>query len=322
VKKILVTGANGFVGRHLCAYLLKQGYEVRAAVRHKLPKWQVCEQVAVGDIHAHTQWHDALDGVDGVIHLAGRAHVMKQNSNDALALFRQVNVEGSQRLAQQALAAGVQRMIYLSSIKVNGERSAQRPLTSDDRPAPEDPYGRSKWEAEQALTALTLGHSMALVIVRPVLIYGHGVKGNLLRLSGLIRKGWPLPLRSINNRRSLVSIENLLDFLHCCLQHQAAVGEVFLVADHEDLSTPQLIEKMAKAMGYSPRLVPFPVVLLRLIGYLTGRSADVERLCGDLSVDISKNEQLLGWTPKVSVDEALGLMFPSEDLVEIGTERS
>lgn len=308
MTKVLVTGANGFVGRHLCPYLLSQGYSVRAAVRQTQPDWTICEQLAVGDISASSDWSGALEGVDCVVHLAGRAHVMRELADAPLTLFRQVNVEASRRLAQQAAEAGVKRLVYLSSIKVNGERSTERPLRADDQAAPEDAYGLSKWEAEQALRAIAEQAELSLVIVRPVLVYGHGVKGNLQSLARWIRRGLPLPLGLVDNRRSLVSIQNLLDFLTTCLQHPAADGEVFLVADGDDLSTPELIRRLAQAMGVSSRLLPMPLSILRLIGKISGRSAAIERLCGDLQVDIEKNRQLLGWTPKVSVEAALKQM--------------
>ncbi|MES9862602.1 MAG: SDR family oxidoreductase [Candidatus Thiodiazotropha sp. LLP2] len=305
MKRVLVTGATGFVGVQLCPFLVSKGYEVRAGVREKQADWTICEQVALGDISADTDWSKALDAVDAVIHLAGRAHVMRESTEDPLLLFRQVNVEGSRGLARQAAEAGVRRLIYLSSIKVNGERSDDHPLTADDPAAPEDAYGQSKWEAEQALNQVAAEVDMALVILRPVLVYGPGVKGNMQSLVNWIRKGLPLPLGRIENQRSLVSIENLLDFITTCLDHPGAADEVFLVADGEDLSTPQLIRKLAYAMGVSPRLLPVPVMLLRLLGRLSGRSSAIDRLCGNLQVDISKNRKLLGWRPKVTVETAL-----------------
>ncbi|MEW8626800.1 MAG: SDR family oxidoreductase [Candidatus Thiodiazotropha sp.] len=305
MKSILVTGANGFVGSHLCPYLVDQGYSVRAAVRRKQTDWDVCEQSLVGDISASSDWRQALQGVDSVIHLAGRAHVMRESSDDPLALFRQVNVEASLRLAEQAAAAGVRRFIYLSSIKVNGESSSLKPLAADDPARPEDAYGQSKWEAEQALVSCLAASDTELVIVRPVLVYGAGVKGNLQRLVRWIRKGVPLPLAAVENRRSLVGIDNLLDFLQLCIEHPAAAGEAFLVADGEDLSTPQLIRCLAEAMGVTAKLFPLPIAMLRLLGRLSGRSAAIDRLCGDLQVDLEKNRRLLAWTPKRSVEAGL-----------------
>ncbi|MES9942220.1 MAG: SDR family oxidoreductase [Candidatus Thiodiazotropha sp. 6PLUC2] len=305
MKKVLVTGASGFVGTQLCPFLISQGYDVRAGMREKKTDWTICEQAVLGEITAATDWRKALEGVDVVVHLAGRAHVMRESTGDPLTLFRKVNVEGSRSLARQAAEAGVKRLIYLSSIKVNGERSTDHPLAADDPAAPEDAYGQSKWEAEQLLREITAEADMELVILRPVLVYGPGVKGNMQSLVGWIRKGLPLPLGRVENRRSLVSIENLLDFIAISLDHTGAAGEVFLVADGEDLSTPQLIRKLAQAIGVTPRLIPVPMMLLRLLGEVTGRSSAIDRLCGNLQVDISKNRRVLGWTPKVTVEAAL-----------------
>ncbi|MCG7921867.1 MAG: SDR family oxidoreductase [Candidatus Thiodiazotropha lotti] len=313
MKKILVTGANGFVGTHLCPYLLDQGYSVRAALRSRQAAWQVGEQTVVGDISADSDWQQALQGVDSVIHLAGRAHVMRESTDDPLSLFRQVNVVGSLRLAEQAMVAGVRRFVYLSSIKVNGESSSAKPLAADDPAKPEDAYGQSKWEAEQALKDYLANGDMELVIVRPVLVYGAGVKGNLQSLVRWIRNGVPLPLAGVENRRSLVGIDNLLDFLQLCIEHPAAAGEAFLVADGEDLSTPRLIRMLAQAMGVKAKLFPLPNRVLRLLGRLSGRSAAIDRLCGDLQVDLDKNRRLLGWTPKQSVEAGLRDMIGGMD---------
>ncbi|MCU7867521.1 MAG: SDR family oxidoreductase [Candidatus Thiodiazotropha sp. (ex Lucinoma borealis)] len=308
MNSVVVTGASGFIGQHLCQYLVSQGYKVRAAMRCHCRGWKVCDQVAVGNIDNGTDWHTALDGIDTVIHLAARVHVMQESEADPVSAFRQVNVDGSCALARQAAVAGVRRLIYISSIKVNGERTRGTPFCADDDTTPEDPYGQSKWEAEQALKEIAQKTGLELVIIRPVLIYGSGVKGNLQRLTGLIRRGLPLPLASVSNRRSLLSIDNLLDFLRCCIDHPAAAGEVFLVADGNDLSTPQLIRKLATAMGLSARLIHMPVGLLQFAGRITGRSAIIERLTDDLQVDIEKNKKLLGWKPVIDVDSALAAM--------------
>jgi nucleoside-diphosphate-sugar epimerase len=312
VSRLLVTGANGFVGRLLCPDLLQRGHEIRAAQRQIQPGDSAYEQVAVGDIDECTDWGPALQGVETLIHLAGRAHVMQEASEDPLSLYRQVNVAGSRCLAQQAAAAGVRRLIYLSSIKVNGERTGEHPFRETDAPAPEDAYGLSKWEAEQALQKVASETGLELVIVRPVLIYGPGVKGNLLRLSRLIRRGFPLPLKSIDNRRSLLGIDNLLAFLDVCVTHPAAAGEVFLISDGVDFSTPELIRAMAAAMGLKPRLLPFPPGWLRGLAGLLGRSTEVERLCGNLQVDIGKSARLLGWHPVVPVTDGLRQMLQAE----------
>lgn len=305
MNRILVTGANGFIGGHLCRYLGSRGHGVRAAFRQPMPDWDLCEQIAVGEIDGDTDWGAALAGMDTVVHLAARVHVMEESAADPLAAFRRVNLAGSSSLARQAAEAGVKRLIYLSSVKVNGERTHGAPFKADDPPGPEDPYGISKWEAEQALLRIAAQTGLELVILRPVLVYGAGVKGNLARLTAIISRGLPLPLAGIANRRSLLSIQNLLDFTGCCIDHPDAAGEIFLLADGEDLSTPELIRKLAKAMGRQARLFPLPVILLRLAGKLTGRSSMVARLTEDLQVDLTKNRERLGWVPVVKTDQAL-----------------
>jgi nucleoside-diphosphate-sugar epimerase len=312
VNRILITGANGFVGEHLCRYLGSKGYAVRAALRQHLPDWRLCEQVSVGEIGEATEWGDALEGMNTVIHLAARVHVMQESEADPLAAFRRVNLAGSIRLAHQAANAGIKRLIYLSSIKVNGERTHGKAFKADDPPSPEDPYGLSKWEAEQALQQIARQSGLELVILRPVLVYGAGVKGNLERLMAMIRRGLPMPLSGIANHRSLLGIENLLDFTQCCIDHPNASGEVFLVADGEDLSTPELIEKLANAMGCRARLFPVPLALLRLAGRLTGRVPMVARLTEDLQVDLAKNRALLGWAPAMKPEQGLQQMVRAD----------
>jgi UDP-glucose 4-epimerase len=313
VSTILVTGANGFVGEHLCRYMLNNGYTLRAALRQTMPHWKLCEQIAVGGIDGSTDWRGALDGMDTVVHLAARVHVMRESESDPLAAFRRVNVEGSIALAHQAAKAGVKRLIYLSSIKVNGERTCGEPYKADDEPRPEDAYGISKWEAEQALKQIAEQTGLELVILRPVLVYGAGVKGNFQRLMSLVRRDLPLPLGGISNRRSFLSIQNLVDLVHCCIEHPSAAGEVFLASDGEDLSTPQLIRKMAQAMDCRARLFTMPVMLLRLAGWMTGRSSMIARLTEDLQVDLTKNRERLGWTPVMDMDRALLEMVSADN---------
>ncbi|MBT2970277.1 MAG: hypothetical protein B6D72_14095 [gamma proteobacterium symbiont of Ctena orbiculata] len=312
---VLVTGANGFVGKHLCRYLPTKGYAVRAAQRVCQPDSNLAEQVAIGDIDGTTDWSGALVGVDTVVHLAARVHVMRESEDDPLAAFRRVNVEGTAALGRQAVAAGVRRMIYLSSIKVNGEKTHGVPFSADDDAGPEDAYGISKWEAEQALRQIALETGLELVIIRPVVIYGAGVKGNLQRLMSLIRRGVPLPLGGIQNRRSFLSVGNLLDFLRCAIDHPAAAGELFLLADGEDLSTPQLIRKLSKVMGCGVKLFPMPLSLLQFAGWLTGQSPVIARLTEDLQVDIAKNRDRLDWTPVVDMDQAL------QEMVDVNSRR-
>jgi nucleoside-diphosphate-sugar epimerase len=278
---------------------------VRAALRHHLPDWRLCEQTVVGEIDGTTDWSGALEAVDTVVHLAARAHVMRESEADPLAVFRRVNLAGSSVLARQAAQVGVKRLIFLSSVKVNGERTYGEPFRADDMPSPEDAYGISKWEAEQALQQIAEQTGLELVIVRPVLVYGAGVKGNLERLMAMIRRQLPLPLAGVANRRSLLSIQNLLDFTRCCIDHPDAAGEIFLLADGEDLSTPELIRKLAHAMGCRTRLFPVPLTLLRLGGKLTGHSSMVARLTQDLQVDLRKNRERLGWTPVMKTGRAL-----------------
>jgi nucleoside-diphosphate-sugar epimerase len=314
VNNILVTGANGFVGNHLCRYLHANGLSVKAALRRNIPDWEICEQIAVGTIDGATDWSGALDGMDAVVHLAARVHVMRESEADPLAAFRRVNVDGTVTLARQAAQAGVKRLIFMSSIKVNGERTTGVPFTADDEPGPEDAYGTSKWEAEQALRKVAEQTGLELVIVRPVVVYGAGVKGNLERLMLVIKRDLPLPLAGITNRRSFLCIQNLLHFTHCCIEHPDAKGEVFLVADGEDLSTPDFIRKLAQAMECRARLFPVPVTLLRLAGWMTGRSPMIARLTEDLQVDLTKNSLRLGWSPVIDTDRALREMMSADNV--------
>lgn len=313
MKSVLVTGATGFVGEHLCRYMLTNGYQVRAALRDNSPRWGLCEHAEVGDIDDATDWRTALEGMDTVVHLAARVHVMQESDPDPLAAFRRVNVTGSSVLARQAAEVGVKRLIYMSSVKVNGERTDGQPYSADDPVHPQDAYAVSKWEAEQALKQIAEQTGLELVIVRPVLVYGAGVKGNLERLMTLVRTGVPLPLGGITNRRSLLSIQNLLDFIRCCIDHPDAAGEVFLVADGEDLSTPELIHKLAHVMQCRTRLFPVPLTLLRFAGWMTGRSSMIARLTEDLQVDLAKNRAKLGWSPVIGVEQALLEMVSAEN---------
>lgn len=304
--KILITGANGFVGRPLCAELLRREGHVRAAMRTaKLPIAGV-EVAIVGGIDGETDWGEALHGVDVVIHLAARVHVMSDTSNDPLTEFRRVNLHGTENLARQAVALGVKRMVYVSSIKVNGEATSGRKKFNEmDVSNPQDPYGVSKWEAEQALHQVAVETGLEVVIVRPPLVYGAGVKGNFAQMLKILTKGLPLPLASVNNQRSLVYVENLVDFLILCATHPDAIGQTFLVGDGEDVSTSDLLRKLGIAMGYSAHLIPVPMFLLQAGALLLGKRDVAQRLCGSLQVDISKAQSLLGWKPPFSLDEGL-----------------
>ena len=303
---ILVTGANGFVGKSLCVELLRQDQAVRAVTRSATRQAENIEAVSVCTIDGETDWTHALPGVDVVIHLAARVHVMKDTASDALAEFRRVNVEGTLNLARQSVEAGVQRFIFISSIKVNGEGTLLgHPYTAEDQPSPIDPYGISKREAEDALRQLASATGMEVVIIRPPLIYGPGVKANFQSMMRWLDKGIPLPLGAIHNQRSLVALDNLIDLIVTCIHHSAAANQIFIAGDGEDLSTTELLQRMAAALDKKAWLIPVPSFLLAWGARLIGRQAMAQRLCGSLQVDISKARDLLDWKPPVSVDEAL-----------------
>ena len=306
-QRVLVTGATGFVGRCLVPDLFVAGYGVRASVRAPATvKWlNNVDTVAIAGINGQTDWCMGLDGVDTVVHLAARVHVMHDSAADPLAAFRAVNVAGTARLARAAAQVGVRRFVFLSSIKVNGEETNSAPYNEAMPVNPQDAYAVSKWEAEQALHAVSAETGMQVVILRSPLVYGPGVGGNFLRLLKLIERGVPLPLASINNRRSMIYIGNLADALIACATHPAAAGNTYLVSDGEDVSTPQLIGGLARLMGSSARLWPFPSTLLRSAGRLTGKAAEVERLIGSLQVDSSRIRNELDWIPPFAVDQGL-----------------
>lgn len=307
--RCLITGGNGFVGRALTSHLLGLGYGVCLPLRQPQRADQIAgvETVDIGSLSSEIDWTVALRSVDQVVHLAARVHVMNDKSSDPLAEFRQVNVEGTANLARQAAAAGVRRFVYLSSIKVNGTFTQEgRPFTADDAPAPEDPYGVSKSEAEQFLRQIATETGMEVVIIRPPLVYGPGVKANFESLMRWLARGVPLPLAAVTqNRRSLVALDNLVDLIMTCLNHPAAANQTFLVSDGEDLSTAALLESMGAAMGKPARLFYLPPALLKLGATGLNKPGIYQRLCGSLQLDIAKTRQLLGWTPPVSVYEGL-----------------
>ena len=304
---VFLTGATGFIGQALQAQLRSSSHIPFAMVRtSQCYLNSKSKSVAVGDINATTKWGEALYGAGAVIHLAARVHVMRDIVADPLAEFLRVNTEGTLNLARQAATAGVRRLVYLSSIKVNGETTVpDRPFTSKDLAAPQDPYGISKHEAEVGLREITRTTGMQVVIIRPTLVYGKGAKGNFKSLMKLVASGIPLPLASIHNLRSFVGIDNLVDFIITCLEHPAAANETFMVSDGEDLSTPDLIRRMARAMNRPARLLPVPKSVLMAAANILGKGDIAHRLCGNLQVDISKSRTLLGWNPPISVDEGL-----------------
>lgn len=306
---MVVTGANGFVGQALSNALISNGLPLRRAMRIVLEQEgrvdRPSETVRVDSLGPNTDWSQALKDADCIIHLAARTHVMREESPDAFAAYRAVNVAGTEKLARDAAAQGVRRLVFLSSVKVNGERTPDGPCTEDDMPRPEDAYGISKWEAEQALWKIAADTGLEVVVLRAPLVYGAGVKGNFLRLMSMVARGWPLPLASVHNKRSLVYLGNLVDALIAAAQSPAAAGHTYLVSDGEDMSTPELIRGIAKALDVPPRLFALPVPLLRAGCSLIGRGAEAARLTDSLQVDTSRIRRELGWHPPFSVGQGL-----------------
>jgi nucleoside-diphosphate-sugar epimerase len=296
-----VTGAAGFVGRAVCQHLEHHGFAVRRAVRHAVPglagAW-------AGEIGPHTEWGPVLNGIDLVVHLAARVHVARETGPEPMAEYRRVNVEGTRRLAEAAAAAGVRRFIYLSSVKVHGE-GAPKKYTEADLPGPEDDYGLSKWEAEQALREVGARTGMEWTVLRPPLVYGPGVGANFLRLMRAVAHRRPLPLGAVRNARSLVFVGNLVDALRLCLTHPGAANATFLVRDGEDLSTPELARRIARALGVAPVLFPVPVGWLRTLARLLGREHAIRRLVDSLQVDDALIRRRLAWHPPYEVDHGL-----------------
>jgi len=307
---ILVTGASGFLGGALVERLAADNASacVVAAVRRLAVTFSKrVKLIQVGDLLPTTNWSTVLEGVSTVVHCAARVQVMTDNSSDPLAEFRQVNVESTANLARQSAAAGVKRFVFLSSIKVNGEvTEAGQPFTADDVPAPEDAYGVSKHEAEQLLWQITAETGMEVVIIRPPLVYGPGVKANFQSMMRWLARGVPLPLAAVTeNRRSLVALGNLVDLIVTCLNHPAAANQTFLVSDGEDLSTAELLKRLGASMGHPARLFYLPTGLLKLGVAVVRKPGIYQRLCGSLQLDIAKTRQLLGWNPPMSVDDGL-----------------
>jgi len=303
---ILITGANGFVGRALCAELLRCGHAVRGALRQEGGRalMEGVGPIVVGAINADTDWKAALATCNVVVHLAARVHVLDDTASDPLAAFRSTNTVATLNLARQAAQAGVKRFVFISSIKVNGE-GRDAPYRETDAAAPEDAYAISKWEAEQGLRQIERETGMEVVILRPPLVYGPGVKANFQRLLQVVRRGWPLPLGAIHNRRSLLYLGNFVDAIRLGIEHPAAAGQTFLLDDGEPVSTPQLIRALARAMGRPARLLAVPVGMLEFAGALLGKRAAVARLTGSLWVDGSAIRTHLGWVPPFSMAAGL-----------------
>jgi nucleoside-diphosphate-sugar epimerase len=313
-NSLLVTGGTGFLGQALLHKLLNAGRgPLIAAVRQKKTNLPCEVKVEwVSEFGSTTDLTACLQEVGVVIHCAARVHVMKDETNDPLLEYRRDNVQGTLALAEQALKAGVRRFIYISSIKVNGEQTASNiPFHAEDIPAPEDDYGISKLEAEQGLVALARNTSMDMVIIRPPLVYGPGVKGNFATMVHLLRKGIPLPFGAVHNKRSMVALENLVDFIALCAdldRSPRAANEVFLISDGEDISTTDLLRKVAKAYEVAPCLLPVPASWISALLRLLGMRTMADRLLGSLIVDSSKAQDLLGWKPVVSMGEQLKKM--------------
>ncbi len=308
MTKILITGATGFVGRALFENLKsKKKYLIHLTSRTNQEKlFEGAKTFNIGEIDRNTNWKDALDGVSCIVHCAARAHMMEKKQRDSLNSYRRINVDGTRNLAKQAAAIGIKRFIFLSSVKVNGEETiASNSFKYDDIPLPKDAYGISKWEAEQELLEIYKKTGLELVIIRVPLIYGARVKGNFLRLLDLIYKQIPLPLFNINNSRSFIGLDNLVDLIIHCIDHPRATGKTFLVSDGEDVSIPDLIRKLSKIMGKSTRLFSFPISIFKLMSYLVGKTPEVNRLIGSLRVNSSHTRKILGWNPPFSLDEGL-----------------
>jgi nucleoside-diphosphate-sugar epimerase len=304
---ILVTGGSGFVGSALLQRLLTDGLEARASARSSLSaELKGVQYRPILDMTAATDWSAALIGVQAVVHCAARVHVMQDDATDPLQAYREVNVHGTLNLARQAAQAGVGRFVFISSITVNGEATQPgQPFSADDKPAPLDPYGVSKLEAELGLREIEAQTGMEVVIVRPPLVYGPGVKANFESMMRWVARGIPLPLGAIQNARSMVALDSLVDLLVTCLTHPAAAGQTFLVSDGEDVSTTELLRRTAQAMGKKALLLPVPAFVLDLGASLLGKRAVAQRLCGSLQVDIEKTRRLLGWFPPLTLDQGL-----------------
>lgn len=304
--RILVTGANGFVGSALCEEFSRRGYQVHGAVR-AVDELALASAplVSIGDIGADTDWGAAVRDIDTVVHIAARVHVDSGESDQALADFRRVNCAATKALAKQAAQAGVRRLVFISSAKVNGDATANAPFTEIDPPRPLDAYAISKFEAERALAEVASQTGLEVVIVRPPLVYGPGVKANFRNLLRAVDRGFPLPLRGIDNRRSLIYLGNLIDVVARCVEHPDAAGKTYLVSDGEDVSTPELIRRLASAMNRPALLFSLPQPLMKLAAMASGRGDAITRLTESLQLDSSRIRNELNWTPPYTMRQGL-----------------
>jgi nucleoside-diphosphate-sugar epimerase len=310
--QVLVTGADGFVGKALCRMLLQAGYAPRAGLQSRSlwPELQAAtpglsQFAVIGDLGANPNLNGALENVAVVVHLAARVHIMHDHMGDPLKEYRRVNVDGTEALACAAAKQGVRRMVFVSTVKVNGESTSGRPFTEGDPPDPQDPYAVSKWEAEEVLRSVAAKTGLEIAIVRPPLVYGPGVRANFLRLMRLVERGLPLPLPNTQNRRSMIGIENLADCLVRCVSHPGAANQTFMVSDGQDVSTRELVARLASALGRSTRFLPVPKLPLRLAARLVGRESTINRLLGSLEIDSGKIRRTLEWNPPVTLDSGL-----------------
>lgn len=306
-KRVLVTGANGFIGKRLCDSLIQSGFLVRGTFRNKVDKNSTpeMEELLTGPIECVDDWTEALEGVDAIVHTAAVSDIPQPATRQNLSHMFRVNVTATINLGKAALDAQVKKFIYLSSAKVNGLSTGARPFSSDDKPSPCEPYGDSKAAAERALQQLSADSELDLVILRPGLVYGPNPRGSVLRLFQIVNKGIPLPFGWVANRRSLVAVQNLCNLIGVCIDHPNASNRVFLVADGKDLSTPELIDLIATHMKRRSPLIPVPLVLLNFIARLFGKQSELDSLVLSLQLDTSETEKLLGWTPPLNIDTAI-----------------
>jgi nucleoside-diphosphate-sugar epimerase len=322
MKRILITGASGFIGQSLIKTLLNKDKKIRATIRSNslFSSNTETEYINVGDINGETRWEEILDDIDCIIHCAGQTHIREVKKEDDQSIYHSVNVDGTKQLAKQATESKVKRLIFLSSIKVNGECTAtnsndtnkdflsKKIFMQSDKPNPENPYAKSKLEAEKVLWEISAITGLEVVIVRLPLVYGYGAKGNLVRLINLVNSGIPLPLSLVRNKRSMIGIDNIIDLLIRCIDHPEANGKTFLASDGEDLSTPELIKLIASSIGRKANLFPLPIFILKSLGSIFGKSEEINRLVGSLRIDNSYTKKILDWTPPISVKEGIRRM--------------
>lgn len=303
---VLITGGTGFIGRVLCGALQGAGMRYRLALRALRVDDPLRDgDCVVGELSGRTDWSSALAGVDAVVHVAGIAHVLEKPSEEVLELYRRVNVDATLALGYAAAKAGVRRFVLVSSARIHGEFSIERPWRESDLPNPPDPYSLSKWEAERGLRQIELNTGMEAVVIRPPLVYGPGVKANFLRLMRWVDAGWPLPFGGFHNRRSLVYVGNLASAIVATLQHPAAAAGTYLVSDEDDVSTAELCRRIGNALGRRARIFPCPPLLLQLMARSIGKNDDLKRLLGNFAVDASGIRNALGWKPPFAMRDGL-----------------